>query len=118
MRRLFLVVCAVATTAVFADAGNFDSLYLVPKNGTGPRVVDAMTGIVQPVHVTPDGKKPVDCPPEGFWSAAGALFRCKDDFKFLLVSPRDPAAYPAGALILKSSNPGTDDPGPSAPKVK
>ncbi|BCG88521.1 hypothetical protein MesoLj113c_46310 [Mesorhizobium sp. 113-3-9] len=118
MRNFFLVAFALASTVVFADAGNYDSLYLIPKNGTDPKVVDAITGTVQPVYETPDGKKPIDCPPEGYWSAAGALFRCKDDFKFQLVSPRDPAAYPAGALILKSSNPGTDDPGPSAPKAK
>lgn len=117
MDRHLLVVLTLVATTLCTRAANVDALYFTPKNGAGPKVVDALTGTVVPVYEAADGKKPADCPPEGYWSAQGALFRCKDDFKYFLVSPADASAYPAGALILKSSDPGTDDPGPSAPKA-
>ncbi|UVC13779.1 hypothetical protein [Mesorhizobium onobrychidis] len=115
--RINLLVSFILTLAtVSARADDVESLYFTTKNGEGPKVVSRSTGFAQPVVEAVDGKKPLDCPPEAYWSADDAVYRCKDDLKYLLVSPPNPAAYPAGALILKTSHPGTDDPGPSAPK--
>ncbi|MGX9143674.1 hypothetical protein [Mesorhizobium sp. 128a] len=114
--RINLLVSFILTLAtISARADDVESLYFITKNGEGPKVVNRSTGLTQPVVEAVDGKKPLVCPPEAYWSSApDALFRCKDGVKFLLASPPDPKIYPAGALILKYSDPGTDDPGPSA----
>lgn len=114
MRRKLAISCWMLawgiTGAFSADA---DKLYFTAKANGGPKVTSVLTGSVLPAVPAVAGKKPPDCPPNGFWfTASDALFRCKDDAKYLLVKPDRPETFPAGALILRSSIP-TDDPGPS-----
>ncbi|RWA61239.1 hypothetical protein EN833_30105 [Mesorhizobium sp. M4B.F.Ca.ET.190.01.1.1] len=117
IRLASVIFCGLLCPSLAAET-NFNALYIPPKGGMPPKVLNFETGAFSAVL----GKfeaRPADCPPAAYWllSKDESLVSCGDGSAYRLVPPAAVySGYEDALKLEKITGGGTDDGGPSAPK--
>jgi hypothetical protein len=111
-----VLVCGILCPSL-ATEPNFNALYVPPKDGAPPKIVEYDTGTVSAVLGAFEAR-PADCPQGDFWVSKKDqhVVNCGSGNAYRLVPPSFVLDGYEDALKLEKVTGGTDDGGPMAPK--
>jgi len=109
-------VCGIFSPSLAAET-DFNALFIPPKNGVPPKILEYDTGTVSAVLGTFE-VRPANCPEGDFWVSKKEqhVINCGSGNAYRLVPPSVVLDGYEDALKLEKVTGGTDDGGPMAPK--